>query len=83
MGVWASFSDAFLHLLRWIIQAYTFVIFVSCILSWFHVSPWGAWGNLVRLMQALTEPVYERVRRVLPAQRLYKINWNYSVLTRT
>ena len=46
-----------------IISLYSFVVLVAVALSWFP----GARNNrFARLVEAVTEPVFQRVRRVLP-----------------
>lgn len=56
----------FLGLLLTLLIAYEAAILLACIFSWFRVSPWGAWGGLVRAVQAVTEPVYAWIGRYLP-----------------
>jgi YggT family protein len=51
-------------LLHLAIDAYTIILFVSVILSWFHLDQDHP---LVRITAALTEPVLRPVRKVLPA----------------
>lgn len=51
-------------LLHLVIDAYSFVLFVAVILSWFHLDPDHP---VVRVTGALTEPVLRPIRRVLPA----------------
>lgn len=53
--------SSLLHLL---IDAYSLVLFVAVILSWFQLDPDHP---LVRITSALTEPVLRPIRRVLPA----------------
>ncbi len=50
-----------------LIGLYTFVIFVRIILSWFPMSPNGAFGQVQRLLVQVTEPVLGPARRVIPS----------------
>jgi YggT family protein len=47
-----------------VLDLYSLVIFVSIVLSWLGLSPDNP---VVRVTSALTEPVLEPIRRVLPA----------------
>jgi YggT family protein len=51
-------------LLFLVLDLYSLVIFVSIVLSWLGLSPDNP---VVRVTSALTEPVLEPIRRVLPA----------------
>lgn len=46
------------------LDLYSLIVFVAVILSWVRVSPDHP---AVRVIERLTEPVLERIRRVLPA----------------
>jgi YggT family protein len=50
-------------ILAFIIDAYTFIVFVAVILSWFRLSPDNP---VVRVTSALTEPVLAPIRKILP-----------------
>ena len=50
-------------LLALVIDAYTVVILVAVVLSWFGLSPDNP---IVRVTRALTEPVLAPIRKVLP-----------------
>ena len=50
-------------ILKLLIDGYTFVVFVAVILSWFRLSPENP---VVRVTSALTEPVLEPIRKILP-----------------
>lgn len=49
-----------LHLL---VKIYTFVVAIACLLSWVSPDPHNP---VVRILRQLTEPVFWRVRRLLP-----------------
>ena len=51
-------------LLLLLLDAYTMVVFLAVVLSWFRLSPENP---IVRLARALTEPVLEPIRKVLPS----------------
>jgi YggT family protein len=51
-------------LLLLVLDAYSLIVFVAVILSWLRLSPDNP---LARLIFTLTEPVLERIRRVVPA----------------
>lgn len=48
-----------------LISLYTLVIFVRIILSWFPVSPGGAFGQVNRVLYQITEPVLGPARRII------------------
>ena len=50
-----------------LISLYTLVIFVRIILSWFPVSPGGAFGQVNRVLYQITEPVLGPARRLIPS----------------
>jgi len=51
-------------LLALLIDGYTMVVFAAVVLSWIRLSPDNP---IVRVVQALTEPVFEVIRKVLPS----------------
>jgi YggT family protein len=50
-------------LLALLIDGYTMIVFASVVLSWIRLSPDNP---IVRVVAALTEPVLELIRKVLP-----------------
>ena len=50
-----------------LISLYTLVIFVRIVLSWFPVSPGGAFGQVNRVLYQITEPVLGPARRIIPS----------------
>jgi len=50
-----------------LISLYTLVIFARIILSWFPVSPGGAFGQVNRVLYQITEPVLGPARRLIPS----------------
>jgi YggT family protein len=68
------------QIVRWIIQAYVLIIFARVILSWFPLSPGSALIPVVRVLNALTEPVLAPIRRVLPAPQVGSMGIDLSPL---
>ncbi|GIU83306.1 MAG: hypothetical protein KatS3mg008_0081 [Acidimicrobiales bacterium] len=52
-----------------LLQAYTFILLVRIVLSWFPLSG-GAIVQVYDLLRSLTEPVLAPLRRVLPPVRM-------------
>jgi len=50
-----------------LIEVYTYIILVRIILSWFPVSPGGAFGQVNRVLYQITEPVLGPARRLIPS----------------
>ncbi len=50
-------------LLHTIINIYTFVIIIASLLSWVNPDPYNP---IVRVLRSLTEPVFDKVRRLIP-----------------
>jgi YggT family protein len=50
-----------------LISIYSLVIFVRIILSWFPMSPGGAFGQVNRVLYRITEPVLGPARRIIPS----------------
>lgn len=60
-----------------LLQAYTFVLLVRIVLSWFPLSG-GAIVQVYDLLRSLTEPVLEPLRRVLPPVRMGSVALDLS-----
>ena len=63
MFVLSNLVGAIASILHTIIWLYTWIIIISCVLSWVNPDPYN---SIVRTLRALTEPVLWRVRRYLP-----------------
>lgn len=50
-----------------LVDLFVMLVFVRVVLSWFPVDPRGPVGQVARLVSAVTDPVMEPVRRVLPS----------------
>lgn len=50
----------------WLLQLYVFVLLVRIVLSWFPLEPGGAMATVNGYLRAVTDPVLDPVRRLLP-----------------
>ncbi len=46
-----------------VLNAYLWIVLIACVLTWVGASPYNP---IVRVIRALTEPVFYRVRKLLP-----------------
>ncbi len=53
-----------LQLVRQVLGLYAILIFVVVLLSWVNPDPWNP---IVRTLRAITDPVLDRARRVVPS----------------
>jgi YggT family protein len=53
-------------LICWLLQLYVFVLLVRIVLSWFPLEPGGAMATVNGYLRAVTDPVLDPVRRLLP-----------------
>lgn len=63
MIVLSTFLSALASILHNIIQIYIWVIIIAALISWIRPDPYN---NVVQILYRLTEPVYARIRRVMP-----------------
>jgi YggT family protein len=63
MFVIANFIIAVTYVLEYILWAYMWIIIARVIISWVNADPYNA---IVRFVYNATEPVLDRVRRVVP-----------------
>lgn len=61
-------------LLSYIISAYLIIIIASVILSWIQPDPYNP---IVRFLYAATQPVYSRLRKILP-QAIYSSGIDFT-----
>ena len=61
-----------------LLQLYLFAIFGRVLLSWFPLNPSGAMATVAGFLYTVTDPVMNRVRRVLPAARLGGMALDFS-----
>ncbi len=55
------------RILGGLLSLYSFVIIISAVLSWVNPDPYNP---IVRTLRALTEPVYDLIRRFIPFTNL-------------
>ncbi|MBI4373600.1 MAG: YggT family protein [Deltaproteobacteria bacterium] len=63
------------RLLEFLINIYTFIVAISVIVSWVNPDPYSP---IVRFLTMTTEPVFRRVRRLIPSSILYRIRIDFS-----
>jgi YggT family protein len=64
-----------------IVEIYVVLLIVRALLSWIPMSSTGsALASIVRVLDAVTEPVLRPIRRVLPPVRLGGMSLDLSVL---
>lgn len=63
MFVFTNLLDAVAQLLSAILDLYFWVVVIAAVMSWFSPDPYNP---IVRILHALTEPVFYRVRKWLP-----------------
>lgn len=63
MFVFTNLLDAVAQLLSAILDLYFWVVVIAAGMSWFSPDPYNP---IVRILHALTEPVFYRVRKWLP-----------------
>ena len=51
------------YILDTVLEVYFWIVLIACVMSWVNASPYNP---IVRVLRALTEPVFQKVRRVLP-----------------
>lgn len=49
--------------LSWALMGYMWVVIIAALISWVNPDPYNP---IVRILRALTEPVYRRIRRFIP-----------------
>jgi YggT family protein len=59
-----------MHLICWLIGAYMIVVLLRIVLSWFPISPGSPMVPVARVLSALTDPVMEPLRRLIPPVRM-------------
>jgi YggT family protein len=68
------------HFLAWIIELYVVLLIVRALLSWIPVRSGSAFETVLRVLDAITEPVLRPVRRILPPLRAGGMGIDLSVL---
>ncbi len=63
MIILANTLQAIGYILKGLLQVYFWVVVISALLTWVRPDPYNP---VVRTLRALTEPVYYRIRKLLP-----------------
>jgi YggT family protein len=63
MFIVANFLQAFALILNTVLTLYFWIVIISAVLTWVNPDPYNP---IVRFINTLTEPVFDRVRRWLP-----------------
>jgi len=63
MHIFSSFFGALIYIINLLLWAYFWVVVISAVLSWIKPDPYHP---IVRFIRSVTEPVFYRVRRLLP-----------------
>lgn len=63
MFFFLTILNAVTRILHLVLSLYTWVVVVSALVSWVNPDPYNP---IVRTLRALTEPVFWRVRRIMP-----------------
>jgi YggT family protein len=65
MFVLGNFLDAIAGVLEWVLTIYMWIVIIAALISWVNPDPYNP---IVRFLYSVTEPVFARVRRLLPFQ---------------
>lgn len=57
-----------------LLQLFVFAVFARVILSWFTPEPGGAMASVEGFLRAVTDPVLEPVRRVMPRMGMFDLS---------
>lgn len=63
MGITANFIYAVAFVLNSVLTVYFWIVIISALLSWVNPDPYNP---IVRALRSLTEPVFDKVRRLIP-----------------
>ena len=63
MFVFANFLNALALLIKFVLDAYMFIIIGRVIISWVNADPYNP---IVRFLYEITEPLLSRIRRFVP-----------------
>ncbi len=63
MEILGNFFDATAYVVSIVLNMYFWVVIISALLSWVRPDPYNP---IVRFLYAVTEPVYRRIRRMMP-----------------
>lgn len=68
------------NLIAYLVEAYVFVLIARALLSWFPARAGTPLASVVRVLDAVTEPVLRPVRRVLPPLRAGGMGIDLSIM---
>lgn len=61
----STFIQAFAQILSMVINIYIWVIIIAALISWVRPDPYNP---IVQILARLTEPLYAKIRRIIPTQ---------------
>lgn len=61
----STFIQAFAQILSMVINIYIWVIIIAALISWVRPDPYNP---IVQILARLTEPLYMKIRRIIPTQ---------------
>jgi len=69
-----------LDIIVYVLEAYVVILIARALLSWLPARPGTAFYSVVRVLDALTEPVLRPIRRVLPPIRAGGMGIDLSII---
>ena len=69
-----------LDIIAFVLEAYVVVLIARALLSWLPARPGTAFYGVVRVLDAVTEPVLRPIRRVLPPVRAGGMGIDLSII---
>ena len=63
MGIVANFIEAIAFVVNALLSVYFWIVIIAALLSWVNPDPYNP---IVRALRSLTEPVFYRIRRLMP-----------------
>jgi YggT family protein len=77
MSILANFIEAVAFVVNAVLTIYFWIVIISALLSWVNPDPYNP---IVRILRSLTEPVFYRVRKLLPFTMIGGIDLSPVVL---
>lgn len=77
MGILIVLLQAVNFVLNALVNVYFFIVLGACIVSWVNADPYNP---IVRVLRSLTEPVFWRIRKLLPFTFISGIDFSPVVL---
>ena len=68
------------NILAYIVEAYVVILIARALLSWLPARPGTAFHRVVRVLDAVTEPVLRPIRRILPPIRAGGMGIDLSII---